>query len=170
KKKLQNLKHVIRDWIASKRLKSHKLNIEHQARLSAIDVNIDNCCATDEDFFDRCESMKILGDIDRREASDFAQKSKIKWALEVDENSNFFHGSLKRRRRQLTISGIFKNGEWMEDPLSVKEEFFDHFCNRFNIPKGFPTSLNVDMPNPISLAQREFLEHHCSREEIKKAV
>ncbi|GJW93133.1 hypothetical protein Tco_0172805 [Tanacetum coccineum] len=58
----------------------------------------------------------------------------------------------------------------MEDPSSVKGEFFDHFRNRFNIPKGFPTSLNVDMPNPISLAQKEFLEYHCSREEIKKAV
>ncbi|GKA74736.1 putative RNA-directed DNA polymerase, eukaryota, reverse transcriptase zinc-binding domain protein [Tanacetum coccineum] len=113
-----------------------------------------------EDIPDNNDVESVVGD----------DMENIKWALEGDENSNFFHGSLKRRRRQLAISGIFKNGEWMEDPSSVKEEFFDHFRNRFNIPKGFPTSLNVDMPNPISLAQREFLEHHCSREEIKKAV
>ncbi|GJX00650.1 RNA-directed DNA polymerase, eukaryota, reverse transcriptase zinc-binding domain protein [Tanacetum coccineum] len=75
------------------------------------------------------------GDIDRREASDFAQKSRIKWALEGDENSSFFHGSVKRKRRQLAITGILKNGDWIEDP---------NIC--------------------------DFLEHQCTREEIKKVV
>ncbi|GKC66704.1 RNA-directed DNA polymerase, eukaryota, reverse transcriptase zinc-binding domain protein [Tanacetum coccineum] len=131
KKKLQHIKHVIREWVASKRLESLKLKSDHQKRLAEIDVKIDNCCATDEDLSNRRDSMQILGDLDRREANDFAQKSKIKWATDGDENSKFFHGMLKRRRSQLAITGILKNGDWIDDPTSVKAEFYDHFRNRF---------------------------------------
>ncbi|GKA16184.1 hypothetical protein Tco_0695931 [Tanacetum coccineum] len=170
KKKLQHIKHVIREWVASKRLESLKLKSDHQKRLAEIDVKIDNCCATDEDLSNRRDSMQILGDLDRREANDFAQKSKIKWATDGDENSKFFHGMLKRRRSQLAITGILKNGDWIDDPTSVKAEFYDHFRNRFLPPSGIPPSLNVDMPNILSNTQRDFLEHKCTREEIKKAV
>ncbi|GJR75688.1 RNA-directed DNA polymerase, eukaryota, reverse transcriptase zinc-binding domain protein, partial [Tanacetum coccineum] len=41
KKKLQHLKHVIRDWVATKRSVSSKLKKEHLSRLSPIDVLID---------------------------------------------------------------------------------------------------------------------------------
>ncbi|GKD29981.1 hypothetical protein Tco_1240759, partial [Tanacetum coccineum] len=170
KKKLQNIKQVIRKWIASKRSESNKLKNDHKVRLSDIDVKIDQGCATDEDFLNLRESMKILGNIDRIEASDLGQKSKYKWALEGDKNSFFFHGSLKRKRKQLAISGILKDGEWMEDPSDVKAEFLAHFRNRFQLPSGHPISLNVNMPNLISSTQCEFLEHQCTREEIKRTV
>ncbi|PWA58154.1 RNA-directed DNA polymerase, eukaryota, Nucleotide-binding alpha-beta plait domain protein [Artemisia annua] len=131
KKKLQNLKQVIRAWNASKTLSDNKLKKEHQACLSRIDVKMDQGTATREDLNSRIASMKILGDIEGKEASDLAQKANIKWAIEGDENSSFFHGSLKKKRRQIAIKGVFKNGDWIEEPGEVKAEFYDHFCNSF---------------------------------------
>ncbi|GKC06485.1 hypothetical protein Tco_0998095 [Tanacetum coccineum] len=103
KKKLQNLKKVIRVWIASRKADTHVLKKEHQYRLSAIDLKIDQGCASEEDFMTRRDSLSILGNMDRLEAKDYAQKAKIKWALEGEKNTSFFHGTLKKKRRQLAI-------------------------------------------------------------------
>ncbi|GJS06437.1 putative RNA-directed DNA polymerase, eukaryota, reverse transcriptase zinc-binding domain protein [Tanacetum coccineum] len=122
KKKLQNLKKVIRVWIATRKADAHVLKKEHQLKLSIIDSKIDQGCASEEDFKIQRNSLAILGDLDRIEAKDFAQKAKIKWALEGDENTSFFHGTLKKKRRQVAIRGILKNGDWVDAPGLVKEE------------------------------------------------
>ncbi|GKB08611.1 hypothetical protein Tco_0836923, partial [Tanacetum coccineum] len=94
KKKLQNLKKVIRVWIATRKADAHVLKKEHQLKLSTIDSKIDQGYASEEDFKIQRDSLAILGDLDRIEAKDFAQKAKIKWALEGDENTSFFQGTL----------------------------------------------------------------------------
>ncbi|GJZ64535.1 putative RNA-directed DNA polymerase, eukaryota, reverse transcriptase zinc-binding domain protein [Tanacetum coccineum] len=60
---------------------------EHQARISSIDAKVDQGCASEEDFINRKDSLKILGELDHLETKDLAQKAKLKWALEGDENS-----------------------------------------------------------------------------------
>ncbi|GKD40944.1 putative RNA-directed DNA polymerase, eukaryota, reverse transcriptase zinc-binding domain protein [Tanacetum coccineum] len=131
---------------------------------------MDQGTATREDLNCRVSLMKILGDIERKEVSDLAQKSKIKWAIEGDENSSFFHGSLKKKRRQIAIKGVFKNGVRIEEPREVKKELYDHFCSRFSYSRGDRPSL-CDMPfNQISLEQRESLESDFTNDEIKRAV
>ncbi|GKC99102.1 putative RNA-directed DNA polymerase, eukaryota, reverse transcriptase zinc-binding domain protein [Tanacetum coccineum] len=82
KKKLQHLKRVIRDWIATKRSDSSKLKKEHLSHLSSIDVLIDRGRATDLDLLNRRDSIRLLGDLDRIEATDLAQKARIKEFLE----------------------------------------------------------------------------------------
>ncbi|GJU47741.1 RNA-directed DNA polymerase, eukaryota, reverse transcriptase zinc-binding domain protein [Tanacetum coccineum] len=96
KKKLQNLKRVIRDWITTKKYESSKLKKEHLIRLSSIDVKIDQGTANDLDFLNRRDSTRILGDIDLLEASDLAQKARIKWAMEGDETLAFFMPCLRK--------------------------------------------------------------------------
>ncbi|GJZ21486.1 putative RNA-directed DNA polymerase, eukaryota, reverse transcriptase zinc-binding domain protein [Tanacetum coccineum] len=170
KKKLQNLKQVIHAWSTSKKLSDNQIKKEHQSRLSLIDAKVDQGVATRDDLNCRISSMKILSDIDRKEASDIAQKAKVKWAIEGVENTSFFHSSLKKKRRQCAIKGILHNGVWIDDPGEVKSEFYNHFCNRFSCTDGTHPTVG-DVPfNQISVEQCEFLERDVSNEEIKKAV
>nr|GEY72631.1 hypothetical protein [Tanacetum cinerariifolium] len=69
---------------------------EHQALLSSIDVKVDQGSATPNEINARVSSMKVLSAIDKKEASDLAQKANIKWAIEGDENTSLFHGVLKK--------------------------------------------------------------------------
>nr|GEU92855.1 hypothetical protein [Tanacetum cinerariifolium] len=137
--------------------------------LSLIDSKIYQGCASEEDFMKRRESLAILGNMDRFEAKDYAQKAKIKWALEGDENTSFFHGSLKKKRRQLAIRGILKHGEWIETPDSVKEEFLVHFRNRFKQPVGLSSTSDSLSFSSLSQVHRDYLELPFSRDEIKRA-
>ena len=61
---------------------------------------------------------------EKKEMSDLAQKAKIKWSIEGDENSKFFHGLLNRKRRQDAIKGVQVDGDWVTEPMHVKDVFF----------------------------------------------
>nr|GFB09367.1 RNA-directed DNA polymerase, eukaryota [Tanacetum cinerariifolium] len=86
---------------------------------------------SDEILLERMELTRQLHDINQMEARDYVQKSKIKWAIEGDENSKFFHGIINKKCSQLSISGVFVDGYWNTDPEVVKDVFKDHFCNSF---------------------------------------
>ncbi|GJY60989.1 kinase-like domain, phloem protein 2-like protein, partial [Tanacetum coccineum] len=61
-------------------------------------------------------------------------------------------------------------GKWIDNPVKVKKEFFEHFANRFRKPDKSNTSLLADFPNQISSVQRSYLEGDVTNDEIKKAV
>ncbi|GJZ24777.1 RNA-directed DNA polymerase, eukaryota, partial [Tanacetum coccineum] len=170
KKKLQHLKLVIREWIVTKRLDSSKTKKEHLSRLSSIDNMIDQGLATDVDLLNRCESIRIVDDLNRLENDNLAQKAGINWASEGDENTSFFHAMLKKNRRQLAIKGILNEGEWIENPAIIKNIFVEHFRNRFHQSSEPTPYFDVDMPNPISYEQSSFWERSFSRDEIKRAI
>nr|GEX52281.1 putative ribonuclease H protein At1g65750 family [Tanacetum cinerariifolium] len=78
--------------------------------------------------------MKLVNEIhklEREQKDDLIQKSQLKWCVEGDENSKFFHGTLNRKRKQLSVRGIKLNGLWVEDPMAVKQTFFNHFSQKF---------------------------------------
>ncbi|GJR43314.1 RNA-directed DNA polymerase, eukaryota [Tanacetum coccineum] len=79
----------------------------------------------------RMDLMKQMHDIKSSDARDFLQKAKIQWAIEGDENSKFFYGIINRKRANLSIRGVMVDGEWVDNPNRVKEEFSSHFATRF---------------------------------------
>nr|GEX63821.1 RNA-directed DNA polymerase, eukaryota [Tanacetum cinerariifolium] len=54
---------------------------------------------------DRLDTMNKLASLENMESSELAQKAKVKWSIEGDENSKFFHGIINKRRNNLAIRG-----------------------------------------------------------------
>nr|GEV94539.1 putative RNA-directed DNA polymerase, eukaryota, reverse transcriptase zinc-binding domain protein [Tanacetum cinerariifolium] len=102
--------------------------------LKFLDAEIDNGDGFAEKVLKRAEVINSIQDIDKLHSMELAQKAKINWCVEGDENSHFFHGMLNKRRSQMSIRGIMIDGVWIEDPYKVKSEFFDHFSSRFAKP------------------------------------
>ncbi|GJV31021.1 hypothetical protein Tco_1391421 [Tanacetum coccineum] len=61
-------------------------------------------------------------------------------------------------------------GDWVESSNMVKNEFLNHFKNRFNRPKSVRPMLNIEFPHHLNSMQQMDLEAEVSNEEIKKAV
>ncbi|GJY88535.1 RNA-directed DNA polymerase, eukaryota [Tanacetum coccineum] len=139
-------------------------------KLETIDADIDNGQGNDELNKSRLEIIQQLQNLDNLDAMEMAQKAKIKWAVEGDENTGFFHGIINKRRNVQNIRGVMAEGNWIDNPVNVKKEFFDHFANRFRKPGKSTASLLADFPNQISFEQRSYLESDVTNEEIKKAV
>nr|GEW31453.1 RNA-directed DNA polymerase, eukaryota, reverse transcriptase zinc-binding domain protein [Tanacetum cinerariifolium] len=114
--------------------------------------------------------MNKLTSLENMESSELVQKAKVKWSIEGDENSKFFHGIINKCRNNLAIRGIMVDGDWMEDPAAVKKEFFSHFQNRFEAPCATRLFMDMEFPNRLSSNQALDLERHFSKEEIKGAI
>ncbi|GKB10879.1 hypothetical protein Tco_0844802 [Tanacetum coccineum] len=94
KKKLQLLKKEIRKWVAEYKNIQSNSIRDVKNKLSDIDKLLD------------------------------PRRAKVRWAIEGDENSKFFHGIINRKRANLSVKGIMIEGEWVDDPIRVKDEFY----------------------------------------------
>nr|GEZ72628.1 RNA-directed DNA polymerase, eukaryota, reverse transcriptase zinc-binding domain protein [Tanacetum cinerariifolium] len=96
--------------------------------------------------------------------------AKIKWAIEGDENKKYYHRILNKKRNQLAIRGVLKDGIWIENPNLVKCEFLLHFKNRFQKPCSVRPVLDMTFPRQLSAMQQIDMESDVSYQEIKRAV
>nr|GEV80114.1 RNA-directed DNA polymerase, eukaryota, reverse transcriptase zinc-binding domain protein [Tanacetum cinerariifolium] len=54
----------------------------------------------------RREVVRLIQEVEKVDAMEVAQKAKIKWSIEGDENSKYYHGVLNKKRGRLTIRGV----------------------------------------------------------------
>ncbi|GKD29616.1 RNA-directed DNA polymerase, eukaryota [Tanacetum coccineum] len=104
------------------------------------------------------------------EARDSLQKSKIKWAIEGDENSKFFHGIINKKRSQLSIRRVFVDGNWSTEPGVVKDAFKNHFAAHFKQPVQGRLKLYISFTNRLYPEQVVDMDRSVSRDEIHMAV
>ncbi|XP_071708448.1 uncharacterized protein [Rutidosis leptorrhynchoides] len=70
-----------------------------------LDSKIDDTSITESDLQERVNLLKEVDELKSLKDQDLLQKSRINWDIEGDENSKFFHCSLKSRRAQQAIQG-----------------------------------------------------------------
>nr|GFC55047.1 RNA-directed DNA polymerase, eukaryota [Tanacetum cinerariifolium] len=86
---------------------------------------------TDDILLSRMEVLKQLHDVQSLNNRDIMQKAKIRWAIEGDENSKYFHAIINKKHVNLSVKGVTVDGDWIDDPDLVKQEFRSHFADRF---------------------------------------
>ncbi|GJV65858.1 RNA-directed DNA polymerase, eukaryota [Tanacetum coccineum] len=65
---------------------------------------------------------------------------------------------------------IMVDGEWVDDPNRVKEEFCLHFAMRFQAPVAYRSRLNFQFPYRLNNEQAADLENSITQDEIRNAV
>ncbi|GJR91204.1 hypothetical protein Tco_0215215 [Tanacetum coccineum] len=126
--------------------------------LKAVDDIIDNGGGNDEVVKLRMDVLKSIQDIDKIQSLDAAQKAKIKWSIEGDENSSFYHGvelelevSKDEVKRAVWDCGTdkapgpdgFTFGFYRRFWKVIENDVFDavnHFFTYGDIPKGCNSS------------------------------
>nr|GFA71377.1 hypothetical protein [Tanacetum cinerariifolium] len=141
-KKLKILKGHIRVWVKGKRASASNLKKYLKNKLSNIDSLIDKGNASSAILEDRLDTMNKLASLENMESSELAQKAKVKWSIEDDENSKFFHVS----------STNF--GTILPSVAPCATRLF----------------MDMEFPNRLSSDQALDLERHFSKEVFKGAV
>nr|GEX41688.1 RNA-directed DNA polymerase, eukaryota, reverse transcriptase zinc-binding domain protein [Tanacetum cinerariifolium] len=150
--------------------KSHKSKRSLLAELADCDAIIDKGEGENNVVNERTKVVKLLQEVEKKNSLEAAQKAKIKWAIEGDENSKYYHGVINKKMNQLSIRGILVEGTWIDYPSLVTSEFMSHFKNRFEQSNSNRLHMNMHFLNTFSSIQVADLECQVSKKEIKKAV
>ncbi|GKA13191.1 RNA-directed DNA polymerase, eukaryota [Tanacetum coccineum] len=160
----------IRVWVADQKKNQLGRVNDLKSKLSNIDKTLDQGGMNDDLLLSRMEYVKQLHDVKTADARDSMQKAKIQWGVEGDENSKFFHGIINRKRANFAVKGIMIDGEWVDEPNRVKDEFRNHFAARFQDPGLCHGKINFNFPTHLNLEQATGLESPITRDEIRTAT
>ncbi|GJS10576.1 RNA-directed DNA polymerase, eukaryota [Tanacetum coccineum] len=148
----------IKNWCKTDKQRTNASRHSIQHRIFELDLLMDKGMGNEDLVNERNVLIKDLQDINSRYALDMAQKAKIRWAIEGDENSKYFHGIINKKQSELAIRGVLVDGDWIEEPSKVKNEFLTHFSNLFSKPTGPSIKLDPEMFRRLSIEQNVELE------------
>nr|GEZ77073.1 RNA-directed DNA polymerase, eukaryota [Tanacetum cinerariifolium] len=113
--KLKFLKQKIRAWNFEWKNSSKSHLVSSKLELAHLDALIDSGEGTEATVQKRTTLVDSILKDEKLHSMKVAQKAKIKWAIEGDENSKFYHGILNNKRNQLSIQGVLVDGIWIEN-------------------------------------------------------
>ncbi|GJZ17729.1 RNA-directed DNA polymerase, eukaryota [Tanacetum coccineum] len=125
-KKLKRLKVKIRTWVKDNKDRSQNHRKSFKGKLAEIDTILDKGGVKSDFLEERMNTMKKIQDLDKTESLEAAQKAKIRWLIEGDENTKYFHDIINKQRSKLSIRGILADGVWIDDPNDVV--FLGQWC------------------------------------------
>ncbi|GJT29755.1 putative RNA-directed DNA polymerase, eukaryota, reverse transcriptase zinc-binding domain protein [Tanacetum coccineum] len=168
--KLKLLKAKIKEWYVHSKNneRAHKQDVVNALRLLQEKTETGN--TSPEDRESRIKLLQGINKMDYLEAQDLIQKARIKWDLEGDENTKFFHSLVNKKRRSNLIHGIMHEGSWVSEPHQVKEAFLNFFKGKFQENDNMVNFPSITNASGLCSFDRDLLENDISLVKIKTAV
>ncbi|GJX50612.1 RNA-directed DNA polymerase, eukaryota, reverse transcriptase zinc-binding domain protein [Tanacetum coccineum] len=168
--KFRRLKDKIKQW--SNNIKTLERNRKTVAleEINSIEKRIDEGSAMPSDNDHRLILLQEIEKIDKFASMDIIQKAHVKWDIEGDENSKFFHGLINQKRRNQMINGIMVEGNWITNPCLIKDAFLQFYKRKFQAQDSQVMFSNLPHSHSLNCMDRETLKIQVTLEEIKEAV
>ncbi|GJT42913.1 RNA-directed DNA polymerase, eukaryota [Tanacetum coccineum] len=133
-KKMKYLKKKIRVWIKVNKDSSKNYKKTLKAELTEIDLLLNKGEGNSDVLNKRMSVSKSLQDLDKIESMEVAQKSKIKWVIEGDENSKYYHDMDFPNKLNLEQQVELENNVTREE---IKRAVWDCKVDKSPGPNGF---------------------------------
>lgn len=168
--KLRNIKKKTKEWREEYKEKTmgDKLRLDQMA--SDLDLLAETSMLNEVDKRKRIEVDIQRWEMAKKETANLKQKAKIKWAIEGDENTKYFHGIINSKAKTNFIHGITINGQWVNDPIRIKKEAVKYFSKKFDYASDDRPSLICNNFKKLNDQQKNLIESPFSMEEVKRAV
>lgn len=169
-RKLKNVKEDLKNWRLqeAKREKSEVEEIKNY--IDSLELKAETGCLSHGELQEWRSKKAKLMEIEARLNLDLKQKARVKWDVEGDENSHFFHAIINGNRRRSRINGIMENGHWIQDPDMIKSNALEFFANKFKKDRVRRPILSSEKFKKLSTIESSMLEADFTVEEIREAV
>ncbi|KAL5171309.1 hypothetical protein HKD37_11G032808 [Glycine soja] len=131
KNKLKNLKAVLKQWSKGEGTVDANKISSIQKKLNEMEDLASNRILSDQEIQIRNSLQQDLWNASNALESLLRQKSRVSWLKEGDCNSGYFHRIINYRRAYNAIPGIYIDGVWVQQPISVKKAAVNYFQTRF---------------------------------------
>ncbi|XP_021980533.1 uncharacterized protein LOC110876677 [Helianthus annuus] len=168
--KLRWLKNRIKSWMKEVKVNKEGIYEGKKNRLAVIENLAEGRMLSEDELAERVECKFFMAEFDRLKQMDLRQKSRARWALEGDENSSFFHHIINSNISTNRLNGLMIDGNWVTNPLSIKESLFGFFEHQFSEPMPNRPSFVCSNLASLSTEEANMLEAPFSEEEIKAAI
>ncbi|XP_071740692.1 uncharacterized protein [Rutidosis leptorrhynchoides] len=154
--KLKNVKEALKQWSTTK---YNQLDGEIEVLKNAatsLELKAENGMLNDSDLNLWRDTRKRWLEKEKIKSHMLKQKARIRWSLEGDENTKFFHSLIRRKNNRCNIRGLNINCVWNDSPVDIKSEVFNHFKHIFE-------ETNLERPsledlNYLSLSDSEAVD------------
>ncbi|XP_021975318.1 uncharacterized protein LOC110870445 [Helianthus annuus] len=155
--KLKWIKFKLKERVKSVKAEKELVYNEKMAMLENLELQAEERTLSSSELENRAECKKFIMEMDRVKVMDMKQRSRVKWAVDGDENTAFFHNILNANQSSSRINGLMTNGIWVTDPPLIKDSIYSFFAQKFLEPASTRPGLKCPFLKQISAADGEML-------------
>ncbi|KAJ0427646.1 putative RNA-directed DNA polymerase [Helianthus annuus] len=168
--KLRWLKNRIKEWISNDRREREEQYWFRKNRVRMIEILAEDRSLNQLELEMRTTDKHFIMEYERLKELDTKQKSRVRWGLEGDENTRYFHSTVNANISSNSINGVLIDGVWETNPTVVKQHFFGFYESIFAEPVSVRPSISCPNISVLSDEDASSLISPFSLREIKDAV
>ncbi|GJZ85653.1 putative RNA-directed DNA polymerase [Tanacetum coccineum] len=170
KSKLQHLKSSIKKWRSDIQGVESAATAKLRGKLDALDNKAEVGPLTPTDATAGIDIVRELTSLERTKVMDLREKAKVRWAIDGDENSHFFHGMLNSKLNHSRINGLNILGSWITNPVLIKNHIYQFYESKFKETSNRRPSFTSNLFKHISVEDSNLLDCTITPQEIKDAI